>query len=64
MSPHNLNYKFLQQSFRLLDLPNLLINIWSYADKPKCPIRIQYQSGLFRPQKKNGRLHLLILIML
>ena len=35
--------KFSLNSFRQLDLPNLLINIWDYADKPNCPICKQYQ---------------------
>ena len=30
-------------SFRQLDLPNLLINVWDYADKPNCPVCKQYQ---------------------
>ena len=32
-------------SFRQLDLPNLFINVWDYADKPNCPICKQYQNG-------------------
>ena len=34
--------KFSLNSFRQLDLPNLLINIWDYANKPDCPICKQY----------------------
>ena len=36
--------KFSLYSFRQLDLPNLLINIWDYADKrhDDCPICKQY----------------------
>ena len=35
--------KFSLNFFRQLDLPNLSINIWDYADKPNFPIFKQYQ---------------------
>ena len=35
--------KFSLSSFRQLDLPNLLINICNYADRPDDPIWKQYQ---------------------
>ena len=35
--------KFSLNFFRQLVLPNLLINIWDYADRPDDPICKQYQ---------------------
>ena len=46
------NYKFLVESFRQLDLPNLLINIWSYANKPVCPMCNQYQKYCIQAAKE------------
>ena len=48
----SLNYKFLLESFRRLDLPNLLINIWSYAGKPNCPMCSQYQRWCIQAAKE------------
>ena len=39
-------------SFRQLDLPNLLINIWDYADKPNCPICKQYRKWCITAAKE------------
>ena len=38
--------------FLHLDLPNLLINIWEYADKPNDPILIQYQKWCIEVAKQ------------
>ena len=46
------NYKLLLESFKRLDLPNLLINIWSYADKPNCPMCSQYQKWCIQAAKE------------
>ena len=35
-----------------LDLPNLLINIWEYTDKPNDPILIQYQKWCIEVAKQ------------
>ena len=37
---------FSKRDFQLLDLPNLLINIWEYNEprcKSQCPVCIQYE---------------------
>ena len=39
-------------SFRQLDLPNLLINIWDYADRPDDPICKQYQKWCITAAKE------------
>ena len=38
--------KFSKRDFQLLDLPNLLINIWEYNEpgcKNQCPVCIRYE---------------------
>ena len=44
--------KFSLNSFRQLDLPNLLINVWDYGDKPNCPICKQYQKWCISAAKE------------
>ena len=44
--------KFSLNSFRQLDLPNLLINIWDYADRPDDPICKQYQKWCITAAKE------------
>ena len=44
--------KFSLNSFRQLDLPNLLINVWDYVDKPNCPICKQYQKWCISAAKE------------
>ena len=44
--------KFSLNSFRQLDLLNLLINVWDYADKPNCPICKQYQQWCISAAKE------------
>ena len=43
--------KFSKNDFSDLDLPNLLINIWTYADHLHDP---SVKSGVLSLQKKNG----------
>ena len=38
--------KFSLNSFRPLDLPNLLTNVWDYADKPNCVICKNSRNGV------------------
>ena len=38
-----MSLKFSKQSFQKLELPDLLLNIWCYADWPNDPICVQYQ---------------------
>ena len=54
MSPVQL--KFLLDSFRQIDLPNFLINIWDYADKKHsdCSVCKQYSEWFVMVAKKNG----------
>ena len=43
----------LEEIFFLhLDLPELLINIWEYADKPNDPILIQYKKWCIEVAKQ------------
>ena len=44
--------KLSSNSFRQLDLPNLLINIWDYAYKPNCPICKQYRKWCITAAKE------------
>ena len=55
--------KFSQQSFRELELPDLPLNIWCYADRPNDSTCIQYQKWLFKRQKSSGNHTIKILIM-
>ena len=43
---------FSLNSFRQLDLPNLLINIWGCADSPDDPVCKQYQKWCIIPDKE------------
>ena len=38
-----MSLKFSKQSFRELELPDLLLNVWCYADQTNDPICVQYQ---------------------
>ena len=38
-----MSLKFSKQSFRELELPDLLLNVWCYADQPNDLICVQYQ---------------------
>ena len=38
-----MSLKFSKQSFRELELPDLLFNVWCYTDRPNDPICVQYQ---------------------
>ena len=44
--------KFSLNSFRQLELPNLLINFWDYADRPDDPICKQYQKWYITAAKE------------
>ena len=46
------NLKFSLNFFRRLDLPDLLINICDYADKPNCAICKQYQEWCITAAKE------------
>ena len=41
-----------EKNYLHLDLPNLFINIWEYADKPNYPILIQYQKWCIEVAKQ------------
>ena len=56
--------KFSLNSFRPLDLPNLLTNVWDYADKPNCVICKQWQKWRITAAKEQWKKSLLILILL
>ena len=47
--------KFSLNSFRQLDLPNLLINVWDYVNKPNCPICKQYQKWCISAAKEKWK---------
>ena len=51
--------KFSKNGFLDLDLPNLLINIWSYADYLHDPIVKQYEKWCVEAVKINWRSHYL-----
>ena len=57
-----------KQNFEHLDIPNLLINIWSYNDDSHRNCSVCKQHGRWcievAKKKKNGFRHLLILILL
>ena len=56
-----------KQNFEYLDIPNLLINIWSYNDEPhrNCLVCKQYERWCIEVEKKkNGFCHSLIFILL
>ena len=55
-----------QQNFEHLDIPNLLINIWSYNDKSHRNYLVckQYERWCIKVAKKKWFRHLLILILL
>ena len=40
-----MSLKFSKQGFRELELPDLLLNVWCYADQPNDPICVQYQQS-------------------
>ena len=46
------NLKFSLNFFRRLDLPDLLINICDYADKPNCATCKQYQKWCITAAKE------------
>ena len=58
-----------QQNFEHLDIPNLLINIWSYNDESHrncsvCKQHERWRIEVAKKKKKSGFRHLLILILL
>ena len=55
-----------KQNFEHLDIPNLLINIWSYNDKShrNCSVCKQCEPWCIEVAKKKLFCHLLILILL
>ena len=66
--------KFLQETFDCLDLPNLLIDIWSYAEHlyhnpslappPPADASVKYTLNFVLMQpKKNGQINMSILIL-
>ena len=47
-----MSLKFSKQSFRELELPDLLFNVWCYTDWPNDPICVQYQQWCVEVAKK------------
>ena len=60
------NLSLSQKNFEHLDIPNLLINIWSYNDEShrNCSVCKQYERWCIEVAKKKWFCHLLILILL
>ena len=60
------NLPLSQKKFEHLDIPNLLINIWSYNDEShrNCSVCKQYERWCIEVAKKKWFRHLLILILL
>ena len=60
MSP---KLKFSKRDFQELDLPNLLLNIWGYADAraKKCNVCKQYEIRCVDAAQENGNHNIWIL---
>ena len=61
MPPSNMstprNLKFRYEDFLLEDIPNLMINIWSYSDEhgTGCTMCTTYKNFCIDALKKNGK---------
>ena len=50
-----MSLNFSKHSFQQLELPDFLINIWSYSERPNDPFSIRYQQWCIEVAKERWR---------